>query len=91
VLECQVIFFSLTRHVIRDINTRAYFLAGSWVDDLALAQDFKHTRLVIEACATYNLRDVEMVIQVSENAKYDIIFPISGVWARSQPHAEESP
>ena len=74
----------LTRHVIRDIKTRAYFRAGSWVDDPALAQDFKHTRLVIEACAKYDLPEVEMVIQVCEkpSPKYEIIFPISGVGKR---------
>lgn len=86
--QWEVLFYWLTRHIIRDIKTRAYFRAGSWVDDPTLAEDFKHTRLVIEACAQYNLRDVEMVIQVSEkpSPKYDIVLPVSGVWGEARRH-----
>jgi hypothetical protein len=54
------------KRLIRRSASGACFTNGAWTQDRNLAQSFSDTATVIAACLDFDLRGVEMVIQMGE-------------------------
>ena len=62
------------RRIIRSLKSRQYFRNGRWTPDPSLANHFSDTGEVIQTCMKYHLRNVELILQFSDEgpAGYDL-------------------
>ena len=54
------------RRLVRNLVTHEYFAQGRWTALASQAQDFPDAGNAIDTCLRYDLRDVELVLQLNE-------------------------